>query len=157
MGNQVGLWQTDSSLLSLIEVKRQGLKVVHAPRGGSPNLTAQKGLFTIIAEPNIYPRPNAIDHRPLNEIVGDDIDSHDPNNPNIWGYQQIDTLISKLDGKKLFALYLLPIEQAPSLLSILDRYGYDAARVFPGFGGVATAVNNLGRLTNFSGLSSERP
>lgn len=113
----IGVWQTDSSLLSLIEVKRQGLKVVHVPRGGSPNLAAQKGLFTIVADPNSYPRSTDIDHRPFNEIVGYEIYSHDPNNPLIFGSQQIETLISKLDGKNLFTLFLLTIEEAPCLLS----------------------------------------
>ena len=150
----IAVWQTDSSLLSLIQVKRQEIKIVHAPRGGSPNLAAQKGLFTIVGDPHTNPSPTDIEHRPFNEIVDAVIVSNDLDNELIMGYQHIKTLLSKLDGKKLFTLYLLPIEQAPSLLSILNRFGYDAARVFPGFGGVATAVNNLGRLTNFSGLST---
>lgn len=146
----IGVWQTDASLFSQIQVKHQEIKIVHAPRGGSPNLAAQKGLFTFVGDPHIFPKPTDINHQPLNEIVGDIIYSNGRDNELIMGYQFIEDLNNKLNGKKLFNLYLLPIEEAPSLLSILNLLGYDAARVFPGFGGVAKAVNNLARLSNFS-------
>ena len=142
----IGVWQTDSSLLSLIQGKRQEIKIVHAPRGGSPNLSAQKGLFTIVGDPHTNPSPIEIEHRPLNEIIDAVIVSNSLDSNLIMGHEHIETLLSRLAGKKLFTLYSLPIEEAPSLLIILNRFGYDAARVFPGFGGVATAVNNLGRL-----------
>jgi hypothetical protein len=143
----IGVWQTASNLLSDIGFGRkayQQLDVVHAPRGGNPNLAAQKGLFTIFAESPDLTSTN-IDHRPLNEIV-----AHEFENPDTGREAIIKLLKAKLGSTKLFQLYELPIEQAPSLLSILHRKSYDAARIFPGFGGVASAVENLGRLTAFS-------
>ena len=142
----IGVWQTFPNWLTTIAFNSSNsprLNVVHSPRGANPNLSAQKGVFTLFSESSDG-GDVAIDHRPLNEIVESEFLNPDPKLQPLMPMLQ-----QKLGDQKLFVLYLLPIEQAPHLLSILHRSGYDAGRVYPGFGGIATAVDNLRRLAQF--------
>ena len=96
------------------------------PRGKNPNLAAQKGVFTLCKVNNIES-----ERMPLNDIYWREIRERN------------------LEYKP-FKLFTLKIEEAPVLLLLLHRLGYNAAKVFPGLDGVKQSIEWLGRLENFT-------
>jgi hypothetical protein len=117
------------------------LNVVHAPRSGSENLRAQMGLFTVVADPSgLEGQPT--DRRSLNQVVFDMANDENPRYPRV-----IEAYKQKLGNNPPFILFRLAIAEAPSLLATLHRMGYEAARLYPGFAGIAMSVKNLGRLS----------
>ncbi|HEY5373209.1 MAG TPA: FRG domain-containing protein [Polyangiaceae bacterium] len=97
-----------------------GLRVVTAPRASNPNLHAQAGVFTeswsaIVA--------------PLEAIVGDLLVRLARDSSAPWPPAQ--PPLVRFD---------LPTAQAPRLLRLLAYEQVDAARMFPGLGGVVAAI-----------------
>jgi hypothetical protein len=86
--------------------------IVHVPSGGHTNLTAQRGVFTVIRS-NFGDR----DEYPcsLDEVIP----------------EKKDTCIRKLS---------LSVRESGGVLHILRRLGVDAGSLFPGFGGAARAT-----------------
>ena len=126
----IGVYRFASSAVkpSLISKSTNTDRVVevHVPRGKNSNLAAQKGVFTLCKVNNIES-----ERMPLNDIYWREI--RDPN----------------LEYKP-FKLFTLKIEEAPVLLLLLHRLGYNAAKVFPGLDGVKQSIEWLGRLENFT-------
>lgn len=99
------------------------IEVVTAPAATNPNLAAQKGLFTVVrrASPAEYVRREPMDHT-------------------------IQERMTRIFGEgggpehALIMFFLLPVEEAPALLTLLARDGVTAAEIFPGFGGVVQAL-----------------
>ncbi|MGE0766416.1 MAG: FRG domain-containing protein [Hyphomicrobiaceae bacterium] len=104
--------------------------VIDAPYSGNPNLAAQRGRFTLVVK-----KTGGLDRRCLSEVLSD-----------------IDEKLRTLENRKLalghsanslsdlLMRFDLPTEAAPELLSILRLRGYDANRLFPGYGGAARAA-----------------
>jgi hypothetical protein len=88
------------------------------PYHGNPNLAAQRGLFTLW-------RPG--DRAQVIESVS-------------LTHQVHGWLHPEITDKDIFTRIELPATEAPRLLRLLMNCGYDAARLFPGYGGAARAV-----------------
>ncbi len=88
---------------------------------GNPHLSAQKGLFTHWPSPipdtaNVAALVKHADRRPLDKKI-----EHEINTENI----------------NIFKKFYVPCSNAKKGVKILDELGYDSARIFPGYGGVA--------------------
>lgn len=55
-------------------------------------------------------------------------------------------------NRKMFHKFTLPISEAPLLLLHLRKMGYDAGRLFPGYSGAASAVQDLALLVDIPGV-----
>ena len=93
----------------------------------NPNLSAQQGLFSHWPIPNpeaknplSIGRDSLTDRRPLDKLIdeqlGDDLD------------------------RSIFMKFVLPCSEAVSGCEILERLGYGAAKLFPGYSGVAKQI-----------------
>jgi hypothetical protein len=91
------------------------------PYHGNPNLSAQRGIFTLWRPDD---GSHFCDDRPLTNQIHD------------WLKQRHRDL--QEDG--IFRRIDLPAREAPNLMLALMKRGYDAARLFPGYGGAAKAV-----------------
>ena len=147
----VAIWQTSATFVDDLSVamgaehaqRPVGLFMVHAPRAQNPNLAAQKGVFTL--QQQIWEGKSTVDRRPLNQIVHDELDHiQSVDSPQAVAFRS--RIVNHFAP---FRKWVLPIEESPRLLYLLHRKGYDAGRLFPGFGGAAIAVDNLGRLSRF--------
>ncbi|MEX0702036.1 MAG: FRG domain-containing protein [Planctomycetales bacterium] len=99
----------------------QQLRMITAPAAMNQNLRAQAGLFTLWHWP-ILSRVEPVDRRSLDEILDHELTSNE----------------RAALSEPLFCRYTLPISEASHVLFFLERYsGITAARLFPGFAGVA--------------------
>jgi hypothetical protein len=105
------------------EVDVDKVEVVTAPAATNPNLAAQKGLFTLVRRVSSaeYLRREPMDHTI---------------------HERMARTFGKGGGPEhaLIMYFLLPVEEAPALLTLLARDGVTAAEVFPGYGGVVQAL-----------------
>ncbi|PYB93565.1 hypothetical protein DMX01_03290 [Pseudomonas fulva] len=97
----------------------------------NPNLNAQKGLFTLWPElrdskynhaRNFFEGtlPALVDRRPLDQLIAD--------NNDLRQHPQI------------FKKFIIPCSEAKRACMILDKLGYESSRIFPGYDGVATQL-----------------
>lgn len=112
-------------------VESLGVDFVTPHYSGNPHLNAQKGLFTHV--PGLMPhiiriqeKPTRIaeieavvDRRPLDVIIDERLQKRDTN---------------------IFKKFYIPCSEAKKGCQILEKMGYDAARIFPGYGGVAEQI-----------------
>jgi hypothetical protein len=83
-----------------------------------------------------------VDRRPVNEIVAEELAIADPDEK-----ENCNRFFNEVrDQSTFFYKFTLPILGAPNLLELLQSRGYDAGRLFPGYGGVAKAVENSARI-----------
>jgi hypothetical protein len=99
------------------------IEVVTAASAANPNLAAQKGLFTVVQRSTsaVHLRREPMDqtiHRRMAHVFGEG-----------GGPEHA-----------LVMYFLLPLKQAPALLSLLARDGVTAAEVFPGYRGVVQSL-----------------
>jgi hypothetical protein len=90
--------------------------VVSAPSAGNPNLHAQEGVFTLY-RPTVVDADAPVDRRSL------------------------DAVVAERNSSQLMLRFTVPIEEAPVLLRLLAKEGASGARLFPGFGGVVSSMN----------------
>ncbi len=102
------------------------LAVPMPPYHGNPNLSAQSGVFTMWRGTGTS--PPLLDDRPLTIQLHEHFTARQPN----------------LVNDKVFKRIELPGSEAAQLLRILVTRGYSPARLFPGFGGAALAVQKNG-------------
>lgn len=95
---------------------------------GNPHLNAQKGLFTHLPGP--MPTFAAVEADVKNVAVFEQ--EVDRRSLDVVLYERIDK-----SEENLFKKYLLPCSEAEKGCQILEKLGYDASRIFPGYGGVA--------------------
>lgn len=86
---------------------------------GNPNLGAQKGLFTLWEFATIRERQVCFEVTPLDDFLRNN---------------------SKNDMVLLYKIKL-PSRFAPRLYTVLNRLGYNAARLFPGYQGVSQKIS----------------
>jgi FRG domain len=91
------------------------------PYHGNPNLAAQRGLFTLWRPGD---RAQIIECLSLTDQVHGWLRTYKPD----------------VTDQDIFTRVELPASEAPRLLRLLMKRGYDAARVFPGYAGAARAV-----------------
>ena len=95
------------------------------PYDENPNLQAQRGVFTI--------------WRPLDS--GDLCDRHPlPDLIHEWATG------NKIERSFKFTRVELPKREAPRLLDLLVRLGWDASRLFPGYGGATLALKEAAKI-----------
>jgi hypothetical protein len=148
--SHIAVWSTTVHHLEFVNVISKGRRpnIIYPPRCDNPNLAAQKGVFTLCRQ--IADRQDGtqrIDRRPINEIVAEEILAADEADKRAL-YEVFAT--DGVDEGPFFFLHKLPIAEAPRLLSMLQSRGYDAGRLFPGYGGAAMAVRNEARITMLS-------
>jgi len=112
-------------------VESLGVDFVTPHYSGNPHLNAQKGLFTHV--PGLMPHivriqenptriaelEAVVDRRPLDVVIDERLQKRDTN---------------------IFKKFYIPCSEAKKGCQILERMGYDAARIFPGYGGVAKQI-----------------
>ncbi len=108
------------------------LKFVVPPYSDNPNLNAQKGVLSywevdykvkkLYGQPRIIAKDAIIDMTPLDE--------------QLKKYCK-----ENLDDDILLYKILLPVEDCIEMFSFLNKTGYDASRLFPGYDGVAKKIN----------------
>lgn len=137
---KIELWAMDyKTLMSesfMGNLKDFQLRIIRPSYSGNPNLAAQFGLFTLWQ----------IDKRPLLPIK----DNLNFNNPT-----PLDQLITdSLDRNQIeiaspvFYRITIPKTESVAILEFLFNKGYNAARLFPGYGGVSKAIEEENRLLN---------
>jgi hypothetical protein len=102
----IGVWQTAPQLLTHLSHGNSDLarlNVVHAPRWGNENLRAQKGLFTVLADPPGM-AGHETDRRPLNQVVFDMVNDQNPRYPGV-----IEAYKQRLATQQPFVLFRLPL------------------------------------------------
>lgn len=128
--NNLVIWALNKEYLSFLKptVNRVNVEFITPHYAGNPNLNAQKGLFThwpitipskMVEMQDMHKGKVVLtDRTPLDELINKQI------NPE-------DTSINIL--KK----FVLPCSEATKGCILLDKLGYDSARIFPGYDGVA--------------------
>ena len=128
------IWALNKEHLSSLKptVNRVNIDFITPHYANNPNLSAQKGLFThwpvqlpsMVNEMQLFQsgRVTLVDRRPLNALVAENYRSEE----NI----------------PIFKRFTLLCSEAKRGCNILSRLGYDAARIFPGYNGVAEHLLN---------------
>lgn len=127
-GNIV-LWALNKEHLSFLKptVNRINVEFITPHYASNPNLNAQKGLFTHwpIKLPSMINEMQSMQFSPV-ELV-----DRKPLDHLIAVNQKED------DTVPIFKKYTLPCSEAKKGCQILAKLGYDSARIFPGYDGVA--------------------
>ncbi len=114
------------------EYDSEGLKIRIPKYNGNPNLCAQKGAFTLWQI-----------HNPLNsQVQNGSIKSvsRTPLDKLITNY--ITSKKIKIEKTVLYKIYIpLTIEGCQKLSIYLNRIGYNASRLFPGYFGIVRSIN----------------
>ena len=111
--------------------KRTNIEFITPHYAGNPNLGAQQGLFThwpietksMDSMAKTFDSggvADLVDRRPLDQLIEEQLGS-DPE-------------------QCIFMKFILPCSEARAGLRILDCLGYSAARLFPGYSGVAKEI-----------------
>lgn len=123
------IWALNKEHLSFLKptVNRVNIDFITPHYAKNPNLNAQKGLFThwpvqlpsLVNEMQLLQsgRVVLVDRRPLDVLIAE-------------RYQAEERI-------PLFKRFTLPCTEAKRGCNILSKLGYDAARIFPGYKGVA--------------------
>jgi hypothetical protein len=117
------VWAFDKSLIddeSQFDWLKKRITIVTAPAVDIPNLLAQQGLFTLFRERSKFRKTAHFDVRSYDKIL-------------------VGQLSFDIDRPILFK-FTLPASQAPQVLGILSAIGTDASSLFPGYGGIARAL-----------------
>ncbi|ATG02114.1 FRG domain [Lelliottia amnigena] len=126
------IWALNKEYISFLKptVNRINIDFITPHYANNPNLNAQKGLFThwpiqlpsMINEMQLLQNGlvKVVDRRPLDALVADT-------------YKKEENIV-------LFKRFTLPCSQAKKGSNILSKLGYDAARIFPGYKGVAEHI-----------------
>ena len=146
--SHIAVWSTTFQHLDFckeLNAPDAGPNIVHPPRSDNPNLAAQKGLFTLCRQQaDQQEGAQQIDRRPLNEMMADTLARADANDK-----ETLEHFFSEVGAEaEFFFKHTLPISEAPKLFAMLQARGYDAGRLFPGYGGAAMAVINDSRIAN---------
>lgn len=128
----LAIWALNKEYLSSLKmtVNRGSVEFITPHYSGNPNLSAQKGLFTLwpfvnpstLEHMNLFHQGKAhlTDRRPLDERL-------------------LETLVPE-ENIPIFKKFIVPCSEANRGCMILDRLGYNPSRIFPGYGGVAEQV-----------------
>ena len=140
------VWALNIRNLSLIN--HQPIEIIHPPSASNPNLMAQKGVFTLYRPEKELNRPcndtkrffdkkrmllpPSIDDRPLDEIIKE---------KEVGYTHALQTQTAPVIVKITFIN--ANKEKAQKLLELLWNEGMNAATIFPGYRGVAKAIDEM--------------
>ncbi len=143
--SHIAIWSTTFQHLDFckgLSVAGTGPYVIHPPRSDNPNLAAQKGFFTLCRQYSDHQNGSQqIDRRPLNEFVSEILQGANGEKKDMLHHFYCEVGAET----EFFIKHTLPISEAPKLFNMLQSRGYDAGRLFPGFGGAARAVMDEAR------------
>jgi len=143
----LAVWALDKEYLTLMGTANQIFVEFIVPHyANNPNLSAQQGLFSlwpITVQSLISMADNfdaggqatLVDRRPLNALIEEQM--------------------GDAQERKVFKKFILPCSEAVPGCRILERLGYGAARLFPGYGGVARQILSGPRLRAGSARTNE--
>ena len=149
--SRIAVWSTTVRHLEFVNAlsEKRWPNLVYPPRAENPNLAAQEGVFTLCRqEAKRSDGAQQVDRRPINKIVADEIRGADEATKNVLCQMFVPDDLD--DETRFFFAYTVPISESPCLLSMLQSRGYDAGRLFPGYGGAAIAVRNDARVNRLS-------
>ena len=129
----LAIWALNKEHLSFLKPSESAVNVefITPHYAGNPNLSAQQGLFSHwpISVPSGRSmgqhfhsggQATLVDRRPLDELIEGQLEDDQKTN--------------------IFKKFVLPCSEAAAGCKILERSGYGAARLFPGYGGVASQM-----------------
>ena len=114
-------------------------RLVQPATADNPNLSAQQGVFTVVTEVAKIENDTETDRRELPSVLNEFSQNKENQAPGM--------------STPVFLKLQLPIEQAPNLAHYLHTLGYSANRIYSGFSGVASAVQERGSLYKFRAAS----
>lgn len=139
----LSIWALNKEHLSFLKgtVEQVNVEFITPHYASNPNLNAQQGLFSHwpIAVPSMHSmvenfqsggQASLVDRRPLDELIEEQM--------------------GDAPAQNIFLKFVLPCSEAASGCGILQRLGYGAAKVFPGYGGVAKQILSRPRLRSVS-------
>ncbi|OMF17064.1 hypothetical protein BK131_03575 [Paenibacillus amylolyticus] len=104
------------------------LEIINPPYGGNDNLRSQKGILTYWRGDELLNPDGSInfeigiDRRPLDELLQESLSENER-------YLK--------EPFKIFYKFLIPNKEARAIFIALEKMNYNAARLFPGFDGIA--------------------
>lgn len=128
------IWALDTKVIVAQENKLP-LKLIRPPYHDNPNLAAQEGVFTLwpVSKPVYHMKSKVeldmqlVDRTPLDVLL-------------------VNKLVDlKADERPYLYRILFPQRAAIDLFAFLERTGHTAAKLFPGFGGVAQSIREMDR------------
>jgi hypothetical protein len=118
------------SRISGVDDPRCRVHVIDVPYTGNPNLAAQSGRFTMVSIEKDH--PTLTPESPLDDVLA--------HIREIVGGHPAGKLMYGESEASPFVKISVPAVEAPEILRILRRMGFDASRIFPGFRGCAKAI-----------------
>jgi hypothetical protein len=127
------LWAMNRYKIELKNVLNRSLKleIINPPYGGNENLRSQKGLLTYWRGDQLINHDESIDfdtttdRRPLDELLYESLSEKS-------GYIREPFIV--------FYKFLIPNKEASNIFMALEKMSYNAARLFPGFDGIAKSM-----------------
>ena len=123
------IWALDSKVVVAKEGKLP-LQLIRPPYHGNPNLAAQEGVFTLwpVSKPRLpMKKDEKLDTTWLNQTPLD-----------VLLVKKLEEL--KVEERPYLYRIAFPRSAAVELFQFLEREGHTAAKLFPGYGGVAKSI-----------------
>lgn len=127
---RVVVWALNKEYLSFLNQTQNGIdiKFITPHYASNPNLNAQKGLFTHCP----IKRVSMIDEAKL--FMNGNLDTVNRCSLDDFIFEQREKVGQNVN---IFKKFIVPCHEAPNGRKILNRLGYDSARIYPGYQGVA--------------------
>jgi len=119
--DQLVIWAMNAEKLTFYKDKIE-LNIITPPYHGNPNLNAQSGVFSLVERKRVTGRedaPTLVDRTPLDELI----------------------YIFNICGPMLLLKIQIPIATCFEMKTLLNKMGYNSARLFPGYDGVVRMIN----------------
>lgn len=121
-----GQYDSTASLGGKLHVDVFPARLVQPATADNPNLSAQQGVFTVVSGNEKIENDTVTDRRDLPTVMSEFTQDSEKQSPGM--------------SAPIFLRLQLPIKQAPSLVHYLHTLGYSANRIYSGFSGAASAV-----------------
>lgn len=112
-------------------IERFPARLVQPPSAENPNLSLQRGVFTVVMDDNKVESDQQTNRDELHDFLGD--------------FQKSSKKPVTQKVPLFFSLHL-PISESPKLLLSLQQLGYGANRIYDGYPGAAQAVHERAML-----------
>lgn len=129
------IWCLNKKYLSFLKptVNNVNIDFIIPHYAGNPNLNAQKGLFTH------WP----IKVTTLKEQMDDALQEKAKITDRTTLDKLIENSINKRNNQPIFKKFIIPNSEAKKGCQILDKLGYDAGKVFPGYYGIVKQIRDM--------------
>ncbi|MGG4603709.1 FRG domain-containing protein [Paenalcaligenes sp. Me131] len=144
------VWALNRSVLSTMSMLDLPLRFVTPHMAGNQNICAQSGLFTLWRRKDLLKETESISELFTQELAGRSpfkqvdrrgLDEHLKEAMEALMKQQGDD--TGFDGMfNVFKKFVVPSSEKNNLIQLLNSAGLGASKIFPGYGGCATEVND---------------